>query len=260
MEARYRVRLLLVGFMSAVCSACYGPVVPMDYSALLEEKPRSIVVVPVLNNSHEVAADEIFLATITVPVAERGYYVFPVNLTRELLNEAGLADPGLVHDADPKKVGKLFGADSILYIQIDHWESKYALLTTTVNVDMKYELRSGKTGQTLWTAQRKLTYQPTTESSGMAALVEMVVEAAIAKAAPNYVPLARQANHVAIGNIATNRAGQIQVDRENPYFVMSAVSGGQVRTGETNMGRVLLFGPYHPQHGMDGPNASPTEQ
>ena len=49
-------------------------------------------------------------------------------------------------------------------------------------------------------------------------------------------------------------------NRENPYFVMSAVSGGQVRTGETNMGRVLLFGPYHPQHGMDGPNASPTEQ
>ncbi len=250
------VRTALLASVVAHSAGCVtAPIEPMDYSALLHARPRSVVIVPVLNNSHEVAADEIFLATITLPVAERGYYVFPVNLTRELLYEAGLADPGLVHKADAKSIGRLFGADAVLYVQIDHWEAKYAVLTTTVDVEMRYELRSGATGGTLWSAHRKIRYRPTTQSSGIAALIEMVVEAAMAKAMPNYIPLARQANHIAIGNVLTNRNGVIVQDFANPYFVMSAgtSAGGQVTTGETNLGKVLLFGPYHPLYGTDDP-------
>ena len=239
--------------------ACVTPGEPLDYSLLIEESPRSIVIVPVLNNSPEVAAGEIFLATITLPVAERGYYVFPVNLTRELLNEAGLSDPGLLHEANAQAIGKLFGADAVLYVQIDHWEAKYAVLTTTVHVEMRYLLRSGRTGADLWTAERKLTYRPQTSNSGIAGLIEMAIDAAIAKAMPNYVPLARQANHVAIGNIPTNAYGAIVADMTNPYYVMSAgaAAGGVVRSDESNQGRMLLYGPYHPLYRTDDPNAVP---
>jgi hypothetical protein len=246
---------ILVEVLAAV--SCTKLLDPLDYTRLIRESPRSIVIVPVLNNSHEVAADEIFLATITLPFAERGYYVFPVNLTRELLAEAGLSDAGLVHEAEAQSIGKLFGADAVLFVQINRWEAQYAVLTTTVNVEMIYALRSGKTGESLWESERKLSYQPTTSSSGIAALIEMAIDAAVAKAAPNYVPLARQANHIAVGNIMTNAYGGLQADPTNPYYKMSAgaAAGGQVSSENSNIGRVLLYGPYHPLYRTDDPNA-----
>ena len=251
------MRLVIVVSSVSLLSACVTPVEPLDYSRLISEAPRSIVVVPILNNSNEVDAGEIFLATITVPVAERGYYVFPVNLTRELLTEAGLSDAGLVHEANAVAIGRLFGADAVLYVQIDQWDAKYAIFTTTVNVEMKYKLKSGSTGELLWASDRVLRYQPTTSNTGIAGLIEMAIDAAVAKASPNYIPLARQANHVAIGNITTSPYGAIVADMTNPYYVMSAGSsaGGQVTSDKSNVGQVLLYGPYHPLYLTDDPNA-----
>ena len=91
--------VLPLGIMVAVVWGCATVELP-DYSRFIAEDPHSIVVVPVMNNSPEVGADEYFLATITVPIAERGYYIFPVNMTRELLKDSGLSDPGLVHEAE----------------------------------------------------------------------------------------------------------------------------------------------------------------
>lgn len=208
--------------------ACAPKLTPPDYSLFIEEDPRSILVVPVLNSSPEVGADEYFLATVTVPLAERGYYVFPVNLTRELLADAGLSDPGLVHTADTVRLGKLFGADAVLYVTIMNWEAKYVVLTTTVTVGFEYELRSAKSGQTLWKASETMVYDPDYSSGGgLADLIVDIVEAAITKAKPSYIPLARQANWLAIAS--TN------------------VGPGQPKVKCFPM----LIGPYSPNYGTD---------
>ena len=73
-------------------------------------KPRSILVVPVVNNSVDVTAGDYFLSTVPVPLAERGYYVFPVNLVKRLLEDDGLADASLVHGAQTDCLAALFGA------------------------------------------------------------------------------------------------------------------------------------------------------
>jgi len=208
--------------------ACAPKVTPPDYSLFMEEDPRAILIVPVLNSSPEVAAADYFLATVTVPLAERGYYVFPVNLTKELLADAGLADPGLVHTADTIRIGKLFGADAVLYVTIMNWEAKYMVLTTTVVVGFVYELRSAKSGETLWMASETMIYDPDVSAGGgLADLIIDAVEAAITKAKPNYVPLARQANWLAICD--TN------------------VGPGQPKIKCFPM----LFGPYSPNYGID---------
>ena len=200
-----------------------------DYSLFIEENPRSILVVPVLNSSPEVGASDYFLATVTVPLAERGYYVFPVNLVKELLADAGLSDPGYVHTTDTVKLGKLFGADAVLYVTIMNWEAKYVVLTTTVVVGFEYELRSAKSGQTLWRTAETMKYDPQVASSGnpLADLIVMAVEAAITKATPSYMPLARQANWMVI---AATHVGPGQ-----PKMKCSPI----------------LIGPYHPLYGSD---------
>ena len=58
-----------------------------DYTLFYAHQPRSIVVVPVLNDSPEVSAPAVFITTVSVPLAERGYYVFPVYLTEALLRD-----------------------------------------------------------------------------------------------------------------------------------------------------------------------------
>ncbi len=171
-----------------------------DYSAFRSADPRSILIVPVVNNSVDVDAADYFLSAISRPVAERGYYVFPVNMVKRVMEDDGLADANMVHAADPTRLAALFGADAVLYISIERWDARYAVLSTTVTVEFRYVLKDGHTGQVLWKSNQRMDYQPSGGMSGdpIADLVVSVVQAAFTKARPNYLPLARKANAHAV--------------------------------------------------------------
>jgi hypothetical protein len=186
-------RRLLATAAAATLFACAAP--QKDHSALVAAQVRSILVVPAMNRSVDVTAPDYFLSTVPVPLAERGYYVFPVNLVKRLLEDDGLADPGLVHGADPARLASIFGADAVLYLTIERWEAQWILVSTTVTVEFSYVLRDGKTGATLWAERQVLNYS---SGNGGGGLLGAVINAAVTKAAPNYMPLARQANGKAL--------------------------------------------------------------
>ena len=197
-----RRRMLSLAALAALLAGCVPQVVKPDYSKFLAASPRSILVVPVVNNTVEVDASAYFLSTVPVPVAERGYYVFPVNMVKRVLEDDGLSDASLVHAADPVRLCALFGADAALYVTIERWEAQYIVISTSVTVAFRYVIKDGKTGDTLWTAERTATYTSDTGSGGSGgagALIAAIVSAAITKASPNYMPLARQANAQAMG-------------------------------------------------------------
>lgn len=190
--------LLLATTLATLCFGCATTVAEpnYDYSAFRESDPRSILIVPVVNNSVDVDASDYFLSAISQPVAERGYYVFPVNMVKRVMEEDGLADANMVHSADPTRLAALFGADSVLYVSVERWDAQYAVLATSVTVEFTYVLKDGHTGETIWQSDQKIVYTPQSGSSGniIADLVVAAVQAAATKAAPNYMPLARQAN------------------------------------------------------------------
>ena len=171
-----------------------------DYSAFRSADPHSILIVPVVNNTVDVDASDYFLSAISQPVAERGYYVFPVNMVKRVMEEDGLADANMVHNTDPTRLAALFGADAVLYVSVERWDAQYAVLTTTVTVDFTYVLNDGHTGTELWSTDQKFVYQSGSGSGsgGVGDLVIMLVDAALTKASPNYMPLARQANTHAV--------------------------------------------------------------
>lgn len=175
-------------------------VVKKDYTQFRLAEPRSILILPVVNRSVDVDAPDYFLSTISRPVAERGYYVFPVNLTKRILEDDGLSDADLVHQADPTRLRELFDADAILYISIERWDARYVILSTTVTVEFNYSLKNGKTGEELWGSKEKIVYEPQRSNSGnaLADLIAQAVVAAVTKAAPNYIPLAQRANLFAV--------------------------------------------------------------
>jgi hypothetical protein len=190
-------KLFLLGSV-LMLTACVGAPKRYDYAQFRTEGPRSILVVPVINKSVDVNAPDYFLATIATPLAERGYYVFPVNMVKSVLSDDGLSDANLVHSGDPRRLGELFGADAVMYISIERWDAKYVVLSTTVTVELNYTIKSAHTGQVLWSNHQQVVYQPQANSGGLAGLLANAIVAAIAKAAPNYMPLAHQANNGAI--------------------------------------------------------------
>lgn len=198
MSRNFKAVLLSLFVLSM--SGCATQISKKDYTDLRTEAPRSILVVPAVNRSVEVTAPDYFLSTISRPLAERGYYVFPVHLVKRMMEDDGLNDADMVHAGDPQRLGKMFGSDAVMYITIERWDAQYIVFSTTVTVEMNYVLKSASSGQTLWSNKQKLVYQPQNNNSGggLAGLIAQAVVAAVAKAAPNYVPLAQQANMQAV--------------------------------------------------------------
>jgi hypothetical protein len=86
-----------------------------------------------------------------MPVAEAGYYVFPIALVDQTFKENGLPTPGEMHQASLNKLREVFGADAALYITITQYGSVYSVIDSSVIVSANADLIDLKTGKLLWT-------------------------------------------------------------------------------------------------------------
>lgn len=197
MSSRFSYTLMLSAIAVTLSACAHQPLNRQE--AFLAASPRSILVIPVVNKSVDVTAADYMLSTASVPLAERGYYVFPINLVKRVLEDEGLADSSLVHAAPSSKLAGLFGADAVLYITIDRWDAQYAVINTAVTVLVNYEIRDGKSDRSLWKARSHVVQNSDSGGGGgLAGLIAKSITAAIARAAPDYMPLARRANLLAI--------------------------------------------------------------
>lgn len=186
------MRLLLIPLLAVLLQGCVAPQ-HHNLDAFYARQSRSIVVVPVVNESPELTADSVFITTISQPLAERGYYVFPVYLTDMILGDFGLVEAGHIHQLPPQRFHELFGADAVLLVTIKDWSTKYLGLASAVVVSMEYVLKDTKTGEVLW--QNDQTYAHS--SGGGGSLIGMAISAALNALLTDYLPLARQANLLA---------------------------------------------------------------
>src|SRR5215204_4321451 len=120
-----------------------------DYTNFRQYRPRSLVVLPPLNESTAVAATYSYLSTVTLPLAEMGYYVFPVAVVDQYLKENGLPTAGEMHEISLTRVREVTGADSVLFITLEQYGSKYQLINTKVTVQAKARLVDTRTGTLL---------------------------------------------------------------------------------------------------------------
>lgn len=185
------MRALLIILLASLLQGCMTPQ-HANLDAFYAHQPRSILVVPVVNESPEVTANSVFITSITQPLAEHGYYVFPVYLTDMILRDFGLVEAGHIHQLPTERFYELFGADAVLFITIKDWSTKYLVVASSVVVSMEYVLKDTRTGQVLWKNDQGFVQQ-----SGGGDLISMTVSAAINALVTDYLPLARQANLLA---------------------------------------------------------------
>ena len=193
-----RKPLLSLGFGLLFLTGCVT-VDPYDYTELRKSNPRSIVVIPPANNTVEVNASYIFLSTISQPLAEKGYYVFPVSVIDHFLKENGMPTPEDMNTAPLDKIREHIGADAVLYVSIEDWGQKYQVLSSKTIVHSKLRLVDTRTGQLLWDTTAYAEYSSGDSGGGLVgALVSAVVEQVAGSMIDRTPLLSANANSAAI--------------------------------------------------------------
>ena len=95
-----------------------------------------------------------------MPLAERGYYVFPVAVLDQLMKDNGLPTAGEMHAVSPAKLGEITGADAVLYIVLHQYGSKFLLLGTTTSVEVSARLVDSQSGRCCGKARRSRSRVP----------------------------------------------------------------------------------------------------
>ena len=135
-------------FCVLLCFFCSCTTTPdKDYTTFRRLQPKSILVLPPINNDFDERASYGYLSTVSSPLAEHGYYVFPVAVIDHFLKENGLPIPYEMHQIPLKKVDEIIGADAVLYIVIEEYGTDYHILSSDTTVSVNARLVDVKTGQ-----------------------------------------------------------------------------------------------------------------
>jgi hypothetical protein len=185
---------VLLAFSLVACQ-----VAPYDYSALEASQPRSILVIPPLNESVDVNAPYTFISTVSKPIAEKGYYVFPVAVIDQFLKANGLPSPGEMNGVPLQKLREIIGADAVLYTTINQWGQKFQLLNSATIVDSNLKLIDARSGELLWTARAFAQQSSGDGGGGLAgAIIGAIVEQIAGSIVDRTPALSSAANAVAI--------------------------------------------------------------
>lgn len=144
-------RLLALAAAATMLAGCATLPPKMDYTAFRQSHPRSILVLPPVNNSPDVNATFSMYAQVTQPLAEAGYYVLPVSLVNETFKQNGLSSPAEIQAVAPAKLQEIFGADAGLYLTVTRYGSTYAVFNSVAVVSADAKLIDLKSGTLLWT-------------------------------------------------------------------------------------------------------------
>jgi len=164
-----------------------------DYTNFRAHPPRSILVIPPLNESTDLGGTYGYLSTVSRPIAERGYYVFPVAVVDEFLKENGMPTSGEMNQVPPRKIGEITGADAVMFIDLKQYGSKYVVLNSVTTVEVLAKLVDTRTGTILWEG-RGFAQQ---SGNGSGNLIADLIAAAISQAINKSTDRAHNVSRVA---------------------------------------------------------------
>lgn len=167
------------------------------YPGMYEEKPEAVLVIPAINKSTAADAPILYSSTINEPLSNAGFYVLPIEVTNRILQNEGLSNGDALKNIPPQKFAEHFGADAVLYVTINQWDTNYYVIGGNVQVGVDFQMKSCKTGANLWTYSNLLTID-TSGDANSGGLLGAIIATAIATAGQDYVPIASRLNTIAL--------------------------------------------------------------
>ena len=204
----------------ALLGGCAAPKT-VDYTAYKQARPKSILVLPPLNESPEVQASYSLVSQVTYPLAEAGYYVLPIALVDETFRQNGLTTANDIQGVAPAKLHDIFGADAALYITVSEYGTRYMVISSETAVTASAKLVDLKTGTTLWTGSARASSEEGGNNSGGGL----------------------------IGALITAAVKQIVNSSTDAGFPIAGVASNRLLSAGHPAG--LLYGPRSPKYGTD---------
>jgi hypothetical protein len=198
------ILLLLSLFIFLFMTGCVHRVTKAEkFPLMYEEMPASILILPPMNQTTAADAKEYYSTTLQEPISFYGYYVFPYEVTSEVLKMEGTYDTELLKDLPVTKFREYFGADAVLFTTIKKWDLSYLVIAANLTVSVDCELKSTKSDQVLWRYNGTVVVDLSggNTGGGLAGLVAKAIVTAINSATSDYVPHARTANYQALSTM-----------------------------------------------------------
>jgi hypothetical protein len=204
--------LFLILILTFACS-CAAKV---DYALYRSRLPRSILVLPPQNSSTAVDATYIYLSTASRPLAEAGYYVFPVAVIDAFMKENGLPTPDEMHGVSLKKINEVLGADAVLYVTIEEWGQKYQVISSATIVRASARLVDVETGATLWTGKAQAVRD--SGAGGQGGIIGALIAAAVHQIVFSMVDQTHELSRFATTTMVFNKDNGLLFGPRHPEY------------------------------------------
>lgn len=202
-------RFLIVILFAAVVSSCGVSNVAdkytreSQYAAMYENMPATILVMPPINNTANVDAKDLLYTSISRPLIEAGYYVISPLLAMDVLRAESAYDAELFIDKPLNLFREYFGADAVVFSQIDNWTKRGFGIDTKI----RYIIKSAMTDEILFDRSCDLYLDLSVHSGSNGAIGALLdlAASAVMTAATEHITAARKANYYIFQDIPRGR-------------------------------------------------------
>mgnify|MGYP003625037828 CR=1 FL=1 len=202
-----KIKIILISLVVLGVSGCVAPPTYVtkgeEFPSMYIEKPKSLLIMPPINLSTAAEAKDYYSTTVEMPISLHGYYIFPYQLTADVLKQQGIYDSELVYDMPLNKFYDYFGADAVLFTKIVNWDTSYTVLASTLTVSIDAEIKSTKTSEVLWhyNGTAVVDLSANGGGGGLPGLLINAIATAINTASADYTTYAKMANGRFVGSI-----------------------------------------------------------
>lgn len=164
-----------------------------QYAAMYNDMPITLLVMPPINNTSNVEAKDLLYTSISRPLAEAGYYVISPLLAMDVLKAESAYDAEMFIDKPLTMFRDYFGADAVVFSQIDDWTKRGFGIDTKI----RYIIKSATSGEVLFDRSCDL-YLDLQQNSGNNSALGLLIDlaaSAIATATTDHIVAARKANY-----------------------------------------------------------------
>lgn len=156
MKPPRHLSLAIAGLIAAALGGCAAaPPPPTSAAPSGATRPATLLVLPPVDDSLNVAASPAVWASATRPLAEAGYYVLPAVLVDETLRRNGIETPQDAQEIPFDKLRSVFAADAAIYIEVKKYGTRYSLLSSETGVDVTARVVDLRSGATLWSGESR---------------------------------------------------------------------------------------------------------
>jgi hypothetical protein len=153
MSRSFRLVFLFMGLI--FLAGCAGKIPHMLIADYAKKGTRLVAVLPVRNMVSDAGTASVLRAKLIEELYFKGYPKIP----SKWIDERLAALPAGGENLSPKLLGEMLNVDAVLYITLKEGLTPVTLLYSPVAVDVEFELKSAKTGDSLWRVHHRAVHR-----------------------------------------------------------------------------------------------------